>query len=267
MSTAPDRSASRLARDVGLTVHDARRALGWSQEELARRSDVSQAAVSRLEQGTRSAIRFDEIERIAIALGARIQLRFEAPFLLDRAQQRDRVHARCVGHVAKRLRASGWLVDTEVEIDGARGPGWIDVLAWHPVTRLLLVVEVKTEIHDFGRIQRTLAWYERRATVAARRRAWLPGVVRSALLLLATEAVDARLRDNRDLARQSFPGRARDLTVLVSNGSASADSPTHLLALIDPASRRADWLRAARIDGRRTAAPYEDYAAAARRLR
>jgi hypothetical protein len=38
------------------------------------------------------------------------------------------------------------------------------------------------------------------------------------------------------------------------------------LALIDPTSRRRDWLLPSRSDGRRTRAPYMDYADAARRL-
>jgi hypothetical protein len=36
--------------------------------------------------------------------------------------------------------------------------------------------------------------------------------------------------------------------------------------MIDPLSRRRDWLRPTRLDGRRTRAPHEDYAAVARRL-
>ena len=194
-----------------------------------------------------------------------MRLTFQAPFLADRARQRDRVHARCVAFVAASLRRRGWEVATEVEIDGRNGPGWIDVLAFHTASGVLLVIEVKTEIHDVGRIQRTLAWYERRALVVARERGWVVRGAHAALLLLATDAVDARLRENKLLIDQAFQGRVRDLDQLIAD-------PTHAgagawsLAMIDPLSRRQDWLRPTRLDGRRARAPHEDYAAVARRL-
>ena len=65
------------------------------------------------------------------------------------------------GHIARRLERSNWNVATEVEVGGDRSRGWIDLLAFRPATGLLLVVEVKTEIHDLGQIDRALGWYER----------------------------------------------------------------------------------------------------------
>jgi hypothetical protein len=38
------------------------------------------------------------------------------------------------------------------------------------------------------------------------------------------------------------------------------------LAVVDPTSKRRDWLRATRVDGRRSPAPFRDYGDAARRL-
>jgi hypothetical protein len=130
----------------------------------------------------------------------------------------------------------------------------------------MLVIEVKTEIHDLGRIQRTLAWYERRALAVARDRGWVVRRSHGALLLLATDAVDARLRENRHLADEAFPGRAAGLVALARDPSAAAALMPRSLAMIDPLSRRRDWLRPTRLDGRRTRAPHEDYAAVARRL-
>ena len=129
----------------------------------------------------------------------------------------------------------------------------------------LLVIEVKTEIHDFGRIQRTLAWYERRAWSVARDRGWVVRRSHGALLLLATDAVDARLRENCHLADEAFPGRVVDLVAL-TNDPADAAPVARSLGMIDPLSRRHDWLRPTRLDGRRARAPYEDYASVVRRL-
>jgi transcriptional regulator with XRE-family HTH domain len=247
-------------------VKNARRAIGWSQRELGRRAGIAQTAISRLERGQPSGLGLDEIQRIASALGGTLRLTFDAPFLVDRACQRDRVHARCIVHVASRLRGLGWVVDTEVEIEGRRGPGWIDVLAFHAESGTLLVIEIKTEIHDVGRIQRTLAWYERRAWTAARDRGWIVRRAHATLLLLATDAVDARLRENRDLADEAFRGRAGELAAFAIEPSGNAIESGRSLAMIDPLSRRRDWLRPTRIDGRRARAPFEDYAAVARRM-
>lgn len=41
---------------------------GWSQAELARRSGVNQAVISRLESGTTQAISFPNLEKLAAAL-------------------------------------------------------------------------------------------------------------------------------------------------------------------------------------------------------
>jgi transcriptional regulator with XRE-family HTH domain len=257
---------SILPTDVGRLIRDARIAIGWSQGELARRAGVSQSAISRLERGQPAGLGLGDLERIATSLGGTFRLTFDAPFLLDRARQRDRVHARCVAHVAARLRRLGWIVETEVEIGGRYGSGWIDVLAFHAAAALLLVIEVKTEVHDFGRIQRTLAWYERGASSVARDRRWNVRRSHGALLLLATDAVDARLRENRQLADEAFRGRVADLIALTNDPTAAATPGARSLAMIDPLSRRRDWLRPTRLDGRRARAPHEDYAAVVRRM-
>jgi transcriptional regulator with XRE-family HTH domain len=91
---------SSLAVEAGRIVRSARLSIGWTQRELGRRSTVAQTAISRLERGLASGLDLDAIQRIATALGGTIRLTFDAPFLSDRAHQRDRVHARCVAHVA-----------------------------------------------------------------------------------------------------------------------------------------------------------------------
>ena len=262
MSTRFDGS---LAATVGRLVAEARRELGFTQRELSRRATVSQSAISRLERGLRSGLDLGDVERLGAAMGGRFRMELRAPFLADRARQRDRVHARCIGYAARQLHRRGWQVASEVEIGGSAGPGWIDLLAWHSGSRVLLVIEVKTEIADFGGVQRTLAWYERRAGDAARRRGWMPVRAIGVLLLLDSRAVADRLRDNRGIAAMSFPGRASVLSGFIDDPR-SAVPPPRSLAMIDPLSRRSAWLRPASIDGRRAAPAFLDYADAARRM-
>jgi hypothetical protein len=63
---------------------------------------------------------------------------------LDRVM--DEGHATLVGRIAALLEASGWVTRTEVSYSVYGERGSIDLLAWHPMTRTLLVVEVKTEL-------------------------------------------------------------------------------------------------------------------------
>ena len=255
-----------LAITVGRIFLDARHALGLSQREIEVRTGIPQSAQSRFERGLASSVDLRALELLATALGGKVQVLFAAPFLIDRAMQRDRVHARCIAHVARNLMRLGWTVETEVEIAGSSGPGWIDLLAYHPASGRLLVIEIKTEIHDLGRIQRTLAWYESRSAAVARQLGWQVRSTHAALLLLGTEAVDRVLHENRHLVATAFPVRARELTRFLEEPLAIPPPPGRSVAMIDPLSRRARWLGSTTLDGRRTRAAHADYAAVARGL-
>jgi hypothetical protein len=114
------------------------------------------------------------------------------------------------------------MVAREVEVGGDRSRGWIDVLAFHAPTGLLLVIEVKAELHDLGQIERTLGWYEREAWAAARRHGWQPRAVLGALLLLETEANEVRIASNRETLSVALPMRAAALTACVSTGTVAS---------------------------------------------
>jgi hypothetical protein len=123
---------------------------------------------------------------------------------------------------------------------------------------LLLVIELKTEIRDLGAIERTLGWYEREAWAAARRLGWRPNQVLGCLLLLATEMNENRIADNQAGFSGGFPIRASELRRVMADNTPALRG--RAMALIDPRSRRHDWLRPSRLDGRPTPAPYVDYA-------
>lgn len=255
-----------LPSTVGRTFRKARLTIGVSQRALARRTGVSQSAQSRFERGLGSSIGLAEIEILARALGGTAMMILDFPFIEQRARQRDALHARCVGYVARRLQSAGWLVATEVQIEGRLGPGWIDLLAFDPGSRTLLVIEVKTAVDDFGQIQRTLGWYTARSFRAAAALGWHPTSRRSALLLLATDAVDRQLLAARELVDVAFADRSRELADLLQHVDRPGSRGSWMLALVDPHHRGRDWLRPARIDGRRRPNPYADYADAWRFL-
>ncbi len=123
----------------------------------------------------------------------------------------------------------------------------------------MLIIEIKTEIRDLGQIERSLGWYEREAWAAARRMGWQPSRAIGCLLLLATEANDARVVANRVSIQAGFPLRARDLGPIVA-GETVSGRQGRAIAMVDPRSRRRAWCGALRLDGRRSPAPYLDYA-------
>jgi transcriptional regulator with XRE-family HTH domain len=251
-------STSRTVFRIGSIVRDIRRAIGWSQRELASRAGVSQSLVSAIENGHLPTVTVATTTRLLEAMGAKLIIDAVPPFIGDRQRQRDPAHARCTVYVARRLEHDGWKVATEVEIGGDRSRGWIDLLAYHPESGVLIVVEIKTEIHDIGGIERSLGWYEREAWNAGRWLGWRPRRVLGSLILLATVANDDRLRLNRETFAQGFSIRSRALSALVANGTVPSPRGRGMV-MIDPASRRREWLRPTWLDGRRTQAPYVDY--------
>jgi transcriptional regulator with XRE-family HTH domain len=159
---------------VADSVANLRRTIRWTQAELGQRAHVSQSFVSRVEHALVPDLSFVDASRLLEAMGARLSIGVSTPFLADRELQRDPGHARCTAFVTAQLQRDRWLTATEVEIGGDRSRGWIDVLAYHPDRRLMLVIEIKTEVRDLGTIERTLGWYEREAWTTGRRLGWRP---------------------------------------------------------------------------------------------
>jgi hypothetical protein len=202
------------------------------------------------------------IESIADALGLDIQLTIRPPSFPAGPRVQDAVHARCSSYVDRRLGAHGWTTAREVEVVHGLSHGWIDLLAFDPRTRTLMVIEVKTRLDDLGALERQIGWYERMAWDAARRLGWRPIRVISVVLALASDEVEWVVREHRQLLGLAFPVRAPMLAEAV------ASPGTHLagrgFALVDPSSRRRDWLIRTALDGRRSRLPYVNYADAIR---
>ena len=53
---------------ISIRIEDLRNGRGWSQAELARKSGVPQATISRIEAGKTAGISFDTLEKLAKAL-------------------------------------------------------------------------------------------------------------------------------------------------------------------------------------------------------
>jgi transcriptional regulator with XRE-family HTH domain len=237
----------------GASVQAVRVALGLSQRSLATRIGRSQVYVSLVERGRVAGLSITDAESICRALGATLVLGIDAPVLIAGPRQRDAAHARCVAYVTRRLTRDGWIVRREVQIGSPTRPGWIDLLAFHPESRVLMVIEVKTELIDLGGLERQLGWYSREARRAGKALGWDPVALVTAALVLATSVNDERIRENAAGIQQAFPRRWRELMRTVRGGDVGRGWG---IALIDPQSRVRDWCRPTLLDGRRSQAPY-----------
>jgi transcriptional regulator with XRE-family HTH domain len=256
----PDPVRTTFAR----LVRETRIALDITQQELAAAVGVTRGYVATIERD-RGNPSLAMADRFAAALGIQLDLVYRKPVVLRSHGQQEIVHARCVGYLARRLRRLGWETASEVEIVHGRSHGWIDLLAFDPRTRTLLIIEIKTRIDDLGGIERQMTWYERVAYESAIRLGWSPRRTLSWLVALASDEVDAVLRANAEVFVQGFPHRSDEMLAIAA-GHATGPLSGRGLALCDPVSRRRDWLIRTRLDGRRSELPYRDYADAARRL-
>lgn len=96
----------------------------------------------------------------------------------------DAGHATLQAAWKERLERWGWHVSAEVSFNRYGERGRIDLLAWHPPLRILLVVEIKTEVVDIQSLLGTLDVKVRVAPPLARQLGLgAPALVAPALVL------------------------------------------------------------------------------------
>ncbi len=250
-----------LPRRIGILLREARLLIGCSQAELADRAATSQSRISRIELGQVEDLDVGVACRLLRAVGARGSITFDDLALQDRRLQRDPVHAWILAVVARRLRAAGWQVATEVPIGGVPSRGWIDLVAFRTSDRAGLLSEVKGDLPDIGGMQRQVSFYQRAARQAMAERGWRPGAIATLVVALDSRPVHAALRTSADALVTAFPGSPAAMHAWLAGGGGPA--PPDTIALVDPASRRAAWLIRTPITGRRSPPAYSGYAEAA----
>jgi transcriptional regulator with XRE-family HTH domain len=251
---------------LGELVRDARQLAGWTQLTLACRAATCQSAISRIERGVADPLDLLVVERVLDALGFQASLDVDGRHLADRRRQRDPVHARMNGFIASSLERRGFRTALEIQVGDPSPRGWIDLLAFRPIDRALIVDETKGDLPDVGAFQRSLAFYERNAREAANRLGWNPTRVIVLGTMLDSATIATRLVENQELIRRSFPSPVERLLGWIDDPRAPAPFGW-TLATCDPASRSKAWLRPPAVGARRRPVSYADYADAAIRLR
>jgi transcriptional regulator with XRE-family HTH domain len=108
---------------------------------------VSRQVISRIERGQLASASVRTLIRLTDALDASVDLtvRWQGE-QLDRLV--DAAHAHVVELTAVMLQAAGWLTRAEVSFNHYGDRGRVDLLAFHPALRTLVVSEAKSAIGD-----------------------------------------------------------------------------------------------------------------------
>ena len=120
-------------------------------------------------------------------------------------------HAAMHESAARLLAHARWLTAPEASFSIFGERGAIDILAFHPPTAALLVVELKTEIVDVQGLIGAVDRYRRLAPQIARERGWTPNSVSCWVLLRDTGSNHRRLATHVTVLRQAYPDDGRTM--------------------------------------------------------
>lgn len=152
------------------------------------------------------------IRSVAAAVDARVELD-----LRWRGGQLDRLlderHAALQETVARRLVTTGaWQFVAEASFSEYGERGSIDIFAWHPQRKALLVVELKTEMGDQQALLATIDRKRRLAPKLARDRGWTPvGDLGSWLVFEERGGNRRQVARHLTVLRNAFPHQGRDV--------------------------------------------------------
>lgn len=182
----------------------------WRQVDVGDRAHVSRSTYSEIERGHLDACSLSTLRRIAAVLEVRLAL--EASWRGgDLGRLLSSRHSAMANAVAGRRVAAGWLVRPEVSFNHCGERGVVDLVAFHPRTRTLLLVEIKTELVDVGALLATADRRARLADVIGRSVGWEPARVASWIVVADGRTNRRVVSAHRELIRAAFPGDGRSI--------------------------------------------------------
>ena len=210
---------------IGAAFRALRVRKGWRQSDLAARAHVSTSVVGRLERGHAASLTLGTLRRIASALGARFDpiVRWNGAGLSRLLDARHSAMHEAVAGMFAAL--DGWVIEPEVSFSVYGERGIIDVLAWHSGRRMLLVVELKTEIVEIGMLLGKMDQRRRLAADLARRTFGWDAVAVSTWVLIAEGRTNRRtLARHREVLRAKLPIDGRTMRRWLRDPTTRVDS-------------------------------------------
>lgn len=222
------------------------------QTDVAARAGMSASVVGRVERGGASRLTLGTLRRLFGAVDARFEavVRFEGAEL---ARLLDARHAAMADAVVGLLGSlDGWVVEPEVSFSVYGERGIIDVLAWHPGRRMLLVIELKTEVAEVGGLLGKMDQRRRLASGLARERGWDPLGVSTWVCIADTRTNRRALARYRSVLRAKFPVDGRRMRGWLRDPAARVDALGFLPEHPDTTARqgREAFGRIARVSAR-----------------
>ena len=230
---------------VGAAFRAVRLRRRWRQEDVALRAGVARSLVSDIERGHFGSTPLWRVRAIAAALDIRIDLILrwrggELPRLLNAR------HSALHESVASRFeQLGGWHFAPEVSFSIYGERGTIDILAFHPASGSLLVIELKTEIVDVNDLVGTLDRKARLGRGIAADRGWQARSVSRWVIVSSDRTNQRRIEAHRSMLRAAFPsdGHAVRRWLAHPAGSISALSMWSGVAPTDTSPTRSQRVR------------------------
>jgi transcriptional regulator with XRE-family HTH domain len=181
------------------------------QSDVALRAGVSRTSVGRVERGLGATLTLRTLETIAAVL--EIKLDIDARWRGgDLRRLLNAGHSAMHERMARRLQPlSNWLVKAEVSFSIYGERGVIDILAFHPGTGAVLVIELKTALVDVQELLGTVDRYQRLAARIALERGWRPKSVSCWVVLRDTMTNRRRVAAHATVLRAAFPSGGREI--------------------------------------------------------
>lgn len=209
---------------IGASLRALRLRRRLTQEEACVEAKIPRGIAMLIEAGRLERVRFGDIRAYAKALGAR----FDGSVLwqgADLDRMLNRGHARLHEAMASWLAiVGGWLDVPEVSFAVGRERGVIDILAWHAVTRTLLVIELKTRIVDINDLMATMDIRGRVARRIASERGWDPIAIGLWVVVAPARTNGRVLAEHATVLRAKFPGDGRTMRRWLANPSGTVSA-------------------------------------------
>ena len=197
----------------GSAVRAVRLKRGWRQRDLAERAGISTSTISRIERGHPGTLSLDTIRAVSSALDIRVELAARW-----RAGDLDRLvnakHSALHDLVAEMFHDElpAWILAPEVSFAVYGERGVIDIVAWHPGRRALLIIELKTDISDVNELVGTFDRKRRLARqVVQSERGWDPLTVSGWVIVAPGRTNRARIAAHGAMLRAAFPMDGRGI--------------------------------------------------------
>ncbi len=206
---------------LGSLVRAVRLRRGLRQVDVARLAGVSHGTISIIERGHAHSLSLETLERAVGILDIRLDVTGRW-----RGGDADRLvsqgHSLLATSIATLL--SGyptWIFEPEVSFAFYGERGCIDLLAWHALTRHLLVIELKTAFIDINEVLGTLDRKLRLATRVAAERGWAPLAVSGWMIVSDTKTNRRHATEHRAMLKAKLPLDGRQLRSFLHEPSTS----------------------------------------------